>query len=154
MKSSTIILFVLTICSAAFAYEPTPAFIQYLKSVEGFRGDVYVCAGGYATIGYGHQVKAGEAFGRISERQANELLKEDCMAFSRQIEAKYGNGLSQRQYEQLLDYTFNLGSLRQFPKMERAILTNDLSTQRREYKRYVHGKPLGRNKVFAKYFNL
>jgi GH24 family phage-related lysozyme (muramidase) len=153
MKLITTILLTLTICSTAFAWEPSKDFLNYMKRVEGFRGKVYVCEGGYRTIGYGHQIKAGDAFGTLSEQAATELLKRDLMAFYGLVESRYGR-LDNSQTEMFLDFYFNLGSMRAFPKMERAILSHDGQSMRREYKRYVHGRELGRNKHFAKYFNL
>lgn len=153
MKLLPIILLTLTIYSTAFAWEPSQDFLEYMKRVEGFRGNVYVCAGGYRTIGYGHQIKAGEVFGRLSEREATELLKADLKAFHEVISKRYVH-LDNSQTEMLLDFYFNLGSMRAFPKMERAILEHDSQSMRREYKRYVQGRELGRNKHFSKYFKL
>ncbi len=56
-------------------YEKT---IEFIKKHEGFaNGKVYVCAGGYKTIGYGHKLLPGENFTQITEAQADSLLRVD-----------------------------------------------------------------------------
>jgi GH24 family phage-related lysozyme (muramidase) len=44
--------------------------------------------------------------------------------------------LNQKQKEMFLDFTFNLGSLKSFPKFTEAVLKGDMATARKEYKRY------------------
>ena len=125
-------------------------FINYLKEVEGLRLEVYRDGVGVKTIGYGHAVKGGECFGRITVAQADSLLLQDMDDCNRRITARYGSALSLKQTEILLDFYFNLGSMRSFPKMERAILNNDAEGMRREYKRFAGGRELKyRNKLFS-----
>lgn len=67
-------------------YEAT---IQYIKEHEGFNnGYAYHCAAGYKTIGYGHVIKEGEVFpDRITEEQADELLRKDFETALKLVEA-------------------------------------------------------------------
>ena len=52
--------------------------IEYIKVHEGFAGGkVYVCPGGYRTIGYGHLIRPGEYFTSLNKRQADSLLRID-----------------------------------------------------------------------------
>ena len=56
-------------------YERT---IEYLKKHEGFAGgEVYICPGGYSTIGYGHLIVEGENFDKLTKNQADSLLRVD-----------------------------------------------------------------------------
>lgn len=56
-------------------YEKT---IEFIKKHEGFAdGKVYVCAGGYRTIGYGHKLLPGENFTQITKEEADSLLRAD-----------------------------------------------------------------------------
>lgn len=109
-------------------------------------------------IAYGHQIKPGENFSKgITEDQAIQLLNSD-LNFAREkvkheIDSTYGIGLFntlplQRQ-EMLVDFMYNLGSLRSFPKFVRAVLINDQPTIAREYKRFSNGKEVTqRNQSF------
>ena len=49
-------------------------FVEFLKGVEGFRGDVYDDVGSPA-VGYGHRVRGGEDFSAgVDEETAHKLL--------------------------------------------------------------------------------
>lgn len=144
----TIIFLFTQLAQLTYGWEPSHSFIEYLKQVEGFSPTVYYI-GDKPHIGYGHAIKQGEIYNRLSESSATELLVKDVKAVYGRLNAKYGSELSNRQQEMLADYFFNLGSMTKFPKMEAAILANDLPAMRREYKRYFNGKPLtGRNTAF------
>lgn len=138
---------------AAFGWSPSPSFVAYLKSVEGFRSATYTCAGGYPTIGYGHRLKPGEAITYLSEAQATALLKEDIEnAYQRACRAA-GMKLEGKTAEILTDFTFNGCGPKQFPKFWKATIAGDTATMRAEYKRYTKGRELkGRNSAFAQRF--
>lgn len=86
----------------------SPKGIALIKEFEGLRLKAYKCPGGVWTIGYGHTagVKHGMA---ISERQAEEYLKADLIAFE-----KYLNGLglaiNQNQFDALISFIYNVGT--------------------------------------------
>ena len=82
--------------------------IALIKEFEGLRLKAYKCPGGVWTIGYGHTVgvKSGMV---ITERQAEEYLKADLIAFE-----KYLNGLglaiNQNQFDALISFIYNVGT--------------------------------------------
>ncbi len=51
--------------------------IERLKKDEGFRSVKYQCPAAQPTIGYGHLIKKGEYFNKITEDQADSLLRVD-----------------------------------------------------------------------------
>ena len=62
--------------------EVSDKLIEAIKKFEGFRSQSYRCPAGVLTIGYGHTkgVKLGM---RITEREAEVLLREDLKEFER-----------------------------------------------------------------------
>lgn len=150
MKSliiATIVGLFALLAQRTYGWEPIPSFIAYIKQVEGFRSTPYYCAAGKLTIGYGHQIKAGEVYTVISESEATVLLAKDLKAAYGRLNVK--KQLTNRQVEMLTDFSFQLGSLSKFPKFKQAVLDNSLTEQRAEYKRYAAGKELkGRNTAF------
>ena len=53
--------------------------LSLIKKYEGFRTNVYKCPAKRDTIGYGHLIKPGEAFGTLTEPEAVELLRKDVI---------------------------------------------------------------------------
>ena len=86
----------------------SPKGIALIKEFEGLRLKAYKCPGGVWSIGYGHTagVKSGMV---ITERQAEEYLKADLIAFE-----KYLNGLglaiNQNQFDALISFIYNVGT--------------------------------------------
>jgi GH24 family phage-related lysozyme (muramidase) len=61
--------------------------------------------------------------------------------------------LNKKQEEMLIDFAFNLGTLKKFPKFVRAVLDNDSIGMKREFKRSSnHTELTGRNQAFEKRF--
>jgi hypothetical protein len=55
--------------------------LDLIKRFEGFRGQRYIDAAGFPTIGYGHRIVPPESFPNgVSEAQAANLLVEDVSA--------------------------------------------------------------------------
>lgn len=80
------------------------------KHFEGLRLKAYADPLGFATIGYGHLIKAGENFdGGITEEQAHGLLISDiadaCCIVAREVTVP----LNQGEFDALVDFVFNLG---------------------------------------------
>jgi GH24 family phage-related lysozyme (muramidase) len=153
----------------SYEYQFNQNFINYVKSVENGVHNGYdkkrqlwfpirSVEGGSDTIAYGHKLRSGENFSKgITEDQASQLLIKDLniarAKVKHEIDSEYGIGLFNTlllpSQEMLIDFTFNLGSLRSFPKFVRGVLTNDKDIMRKEYRRYMGGKELtNRNKVF------
>ena len=85
--------------------------IDLVKHFEGFRSRVYLCAGGYPTIGYGHIIRSGEDFSLgISKEQAEILLARDLESSERAVLRLTKVPLSDGQFDALVSFVFNLGS--------------------------------------------
>ena len=83
--------------------------IEFIKEREGFRAEAYLCPSGVPTIGYGHT--AGVVEGQTcTEAQAEEWLREDLAGAERAVTECAGEGLSQRRFDALVSFTFNVGA--------------------------------------------
>lgn len=82
--------------------------IEFLKKAEGLRLQAYADQGGRLTIGYGHAqgVNAGD---KITEDQANDLLKEDVLETWELISREIPTDLTDNMYAALISFTFNVG---------------------------------------------
>lgn len=86
--------------------------IALIKQFEGFQPEPYDDLGGKPTVGFGHLVKQGESFSRISESQATSLLCSDLVTAEACIEDCVEVPLSQNQFDALCSFVFNLGCVR------------------------------------------
>ena len=81
--------------------------IEKIKEFEGFSSTAYTCAGGVATIGYGH-TRGVRINDRCTKSEAEQWLREDLAP----IEA-YVNTIpevdTQGKYDALCSFIFNLG---------------------------------------------
>lgn len=86
----------------------SPKGIALIKDFEGLRLKAYKCPGGVWTIGYGHT--AGVKHGMvISERQAEEYLRADLIAFEKYLNG-LGLALDQNQFDALISFIYNVGT--------------------------------------------
>ena len=142
------------------------SFTDYIKKVEN-QGKVGYNAekklwfphksfeGGSDTIGYGHKIQKGEDFSKgITDAQAESLLNTDLAKAKQQVYKELGGvKLTPQQEEMFIDFVFNMGTLKKFPKFTEFALKNDLEGMKSQYKRYAGGKELkGRNSEFLKRF--
>lgn len=172
MKASVIIA-LLFVASSAFAWEPRPDFVNYIKKVENAQrvgrnsSGVWFphrsFEGGMPTIGYGHKVANEKelkmAQAGFSDAHVTKVLQEDLKrAYSqaRSAIAKSHNrsldDMPEWVKEVCVDYFFNLGGRahRQFPNFFSGLLSLDKNKMQREYKRFSCGHELtGRNRAFA-----
>jgi len=97
------------------AMTPSAEFIAYLKDKEGRVLQAYQDSGGVWTIGYGHTgampdgtpISAGKT---ITDEQAEALLVLDLTTHAEKVKELIGNNpVSQKQFEALLDFSFNKG---------------------------------------------
>lgn len=86
------------------------AGLELIKQFEGFSAQVYADVAGKKTIGYGHLVKAGEAWQSISPEAAEALLREDLHIAQRGVERYIAAPLTDNQFSALVSFTFNLGA--------------------------------------------
>ena len=142
------------------------SFMDYIKKVEnqgkvGYNSEKKLWfphksfEGGSDTIGYGHKIQKGEDFSKgITDAQAESLLKTDIAEAKQQVYKELGSiKLTPQQEEMFVDFVFNMGTLKKFPKFTEFALKNDLEGMKSQYKRYAGGKELkGRNSEFLKRF--
>ncbi len=133
----------------------TPEFIQYMKRVENGikmglkKGKWYPhesAEGGAKTIAFGHKLKTGEDFSKgLTDKEATQLLLTD-LNIAKEAARKYVGSdkfdkLDSNRQEMLIDYQFNLGTLKTFPKFVTAVLKNDKKGMLKHYQRkYQHPK--------------
>lgn len=120
--------------------------LDLIKQFEGFQPNVYLCPGGYSTIGYGHVVKDPKAFRRgITLMEAEELLRKDVATAERAVDRLIPIGLYPGQFDALVSFTFNLGSgALQSSTLRRKILREDHEAAAAQFQRWIYagGRPL------------
>jgi GH24 family phage-related lysozyme (muramidase) len=149
-------------------------FTNYIERVEGFKTGKGKTPfryespeGGLDTVGLGHkltqdEIDSNSVYGfdldTLTKEQSKEIFSQDLIKYEKMLKSdlktnykKYEmeqpidyDTLNRKQQEILLDFTFNLGSLKGFPKFTEAVLKGDMDTARKEYKRYY--KQNGKNK--------
>lgn len=85
------------------------AGLALIKQAEGGELTAYQDAAGVWTIGYGHTrgVKAGD---RITQAQAEALLREDIRVAETVVSTNVKTALTQHQADALCSFVFNLGA--------------------------------------------
>lgn len=83
--------------------------LELIKSFEGCVLKVYLDAIGLPTIGYGHLIKPGESFTKITQKEAEELLKSDAQIFVDGVNKLLEVSVSQNQFDALVSLAFNIG---------------------------------------------
>src|SRR5574343_1664697 len=97
--------------------------IELIKTFEGLSLKAYKCAAGVLTIGWGHTsgVKAGQT---IDIDTAEQYLREDLKRFELYLNNNYKN-LTQKQFDALISFCFNLGSIKHGSGLDEAIKSGD-----------------------------
>lgn len=85
--------------------------LAFIKSWEGFSPVAYADVGGVATIGHGHVIKPGEAYTRLSESQADALLRMDVFGHEERVNRYVSVPLSQARYDALVAWDYNTGAI-------------------------------------------
>lgn len=157
------------------AQQISPSFIEYMKSVENSGRSGYNSVkklwfphkspeGGLPIIGYGHKIKDNSELSRmkngISDNDVDRLLKndiEDAWEIVKKELRSMTKGLNiplnSEQKEMLIDYAFNIGTIKGFPNFVKAVLNKDWNTAKKEYIRNYKDNTgvkheLARNKIF------
>jgi lysozyme len=110
----------------------------HIKSYEGCGLKTYACSSGVATIGYGHTrgVKDGMT---ITQQEAEYFFDCDVKRFSdyvnESIVKKIEYDLTQEQFDALVSFAYNLGSIKDGFKA--ALLSNDLKEAVQKLTLYV-----------------
>lgn len=84
--------------------------LDLIKQFESFVPIEYLCPGNIWTIGYGHALKAGEKYTKITENEAEELLKQDVKVAEFTVNTSVKTILTQNQFDALVSLVFNWGS--------------------------------------------
>jgi lysozyme len=83
--------------------------IALIKSFEGLELRAYKCPADVLTIGYGSTGPHVKPNMVITEKQAEDLLRQDLVRFERAVTRLVTVPISQNQYDALVSFTFNLG---------------------------------------------
>ena len=100
---------------AVEALDPSPRFVAWLKTVEGFLAEKTYLGDGGATIGYGHYEPAGPRADAlpdtVTEAQGEDLLLKDITERAVAPVRRYVNvPLTQNQFDAMLSLAYNLSS--------------------------------------------
>ena len=87
--------------------------LALIKRFEGFAPEIYICPGGWPTIGYGHVVRDGERerfVDGIDEAAAEDLLRRDVASAERAVLRLIRVPLEDGRFDALCSFAFNLGA--------------------------------------------
>ncbi|MEG2347381.1 MAG: lysozyme [Cetobacterium sp.] len=82
--------------------------IELIKKFEGCKLEAYRCPAGVWTIGYGHTKTAKQGM-KITQQQAEELLKQDLCIYESSVERNIKVAINQPIFDALVSFTYNLG---------------------------------------------
>jgi lysozyme len=85
------------------------AGIKLIKEFEGLRLEAYKDIVGVWTIGFGH-TKNVKPLQKITEQEAEQLLKEDLSRFEKYVNKPEWAWLNENQFSALVSLAFNVGS--------------------------------------------
>ncbi len=86
------------------------AGLSLIREFEGFYPVPYRCPAGLWTVGYGHVLAPYESYVRITQAQAEALLRKDVRHAALSVLALVRVPLTQGQFDALVSFAFNLGS--------------------------------------------
>jgi lysozyme len=89
--------------------------VDLIKQFEGLSLTPYVCAGGINTIGYGNTYymngkKVTLKDPKITQKQAEELLKHSLSTYEKAVDSFCRDDISQHQFDALVSFAYNLGT--------------------------------------------
>ena len=92
--------------------QSSQAAIDLIKEFEGLRNERYDDGAGNATIGYGHKVLPTDNIpSYINQAEADFLLRQDLRRTEIAIYRNVKVPLNQNQYDALVSFIFNLGTM-------------------------------------------
>ena len=114
----------------------TKKLIQYF---EGFSPQVYTCAGGFPTIGYGHKSHPHEILPQsITKTEANLFLEQDMHLSVQAVTRLITVPLTPNQWIALVSFTFNLGAAAlQRSTLRRKVNRNEHGDVPREFLKWI-----------------
>ncbi|GAB4533582.1 MAG: hypothetical protein Kow00133_21420 [Amphiplicatus sp.] len=92
------------------ALSVSPAGLALIKRFEGLRLEAYRDVAGRWTIGYGHTGPDVTEGMRITEAEAEALLREDVARFEEAVRAAVRPALAQHEFDALVSLAFNIGA--------------------------------------------
>lgn len=121
--------------------------IKRIKEFEGFSAKPYRDSAGVLTIGYG-TTKDADKYSSISKVQADLLLRRDLAQFEATLNnyiAARGYELTQNQFDALLSFLYNVGSIRSGSNLDAAIREGKPKVVAANLEKYVYagGQKLG-----------
>jgi lysozyme len=114
--------------------------IKRIKEFEGFSAKPYRDSAGVLTIGYG-TTKDADKYNTISKAQADLLLRRDLAQFENQLNnyiAARGYELTQNQFDALVSFLYNVGSIRAGSGLDTAIRSGKPKVVAANLQRYVY----------------
>ena len=89
--------------------------LELIKQFEGLSLTPYVCAGGINTIGYGNTYytngkKVTLKDPKITQKQAEELLKHSLSTYEKAVDSFCRDDISQPQFDALVSFAYNVGT--------------------------------------------
>lgn len=114
--------------------------IKRIKEFEGFSATPYRDSAGVLTIGYG-TTKDADKYNSISKIQADLLLRRDLAQFERTLNnyiAARGYELTQNQYDALLSFLYNVGSIKSGSNLDAAIRQGKPKVVAANLEKYVY----------------
>lgn len=118
----------------------TNRIIKKIQSFEGLRLNRYTDSAGVDTIGYGH-TKTARNYNRITPAMADRLLFSDISTFEKLLNTyrrTRGYQLNQNQFDAILSFLFNTGSIKAGSQLDKAIRANDSKEVARQILRYTY----------------
>lgn len=121
--------------------------IKRIKEFEGFSAKPYRDSAGVLTIGYG-TTKDADKYSSISKIQADLLLRRDLAQFEATLNnyiAARGYELTQNQFDALVSFLYNVGSIRSGSNLDAAIREGKPKVVAANLEKYVYagGQKLG-----------
>lgn len=83
--------------------------LNLIKEFEGCRLQAYKCPANVWTIGYGHTGSEVQAGLKITQQEAERLLKNDLMVHCNNVEKLVTVQLNQNQFDALVSFEYNIG---------------------------------------------
>lgn len=115
--------------------------VDLIKAFEGYSSTIYICAGGYETIGWGHLVEKKERAGflkGVDKKEAEFLLKYDLRESEGSVERLITQPLTDNQHGALVSFTFNLGGgALQSSTLRRVLNRGDYDEAANQFHRWV-----------------
>jgi lysozyme len=118
--------------------------LKLVKHFEGLRLETYIDPVGIPTIGYGHTGRAAAPGARITEAEAEALLRADLGEAEQAVADLAAVPLSDDERSALISFTFNLGrrNLEQSTLLKR-LLSGDKPAAAEEFGRWIYGTVRG-----------